>query len=56
MLLDRESLRVQRLKEVASTLRKAYSPEPCNVPEPMKQQLHRIKEAGPLERERSLKA
>jgi hypothetical protein len=52
MLYDRDTLRIQRLRDIASTLRKAYSPEPCNVPERMKEQLHQIKEAGPYEQQR----
>jgi hypothetical protein len=43
---NRDTLRAQRLREIAATLRKAYSPEPCSVPEPMKDRLYRIKEAG----------
>ena len=46
---SRDTLRTQRLKDVAGALRKAYSAEPANVPEYLKTQLQRIKEAGARE-------
>jgi hypothetical protein len=45
----------ERLKVVASILRRVYSPDPCHVPEHLKECIRRLKELPDATAEREIK-